>query len=195
MRRQAPLLIAAAILPLLAAPALAPQALAQGADPAARPQKAPPAALPGLAGRAQNPVIPADPDQRLGPQDALFDAINRNDLATVRASLGQGASLSARNVLGQTPLDAAVDQNRAEIVYFLLAARGSGSDVPAGARRQAARGPAPAPSSAPSPAPAARPSAPAAAAPAAPLAPRLWANDGGTPKPEIGFLGFDAGRS
>ncbi len=30
--------------------------------------------------------------------------------------------------------------------------------------------------------------------PAAPRGARLWAGDGGTPRPEIGFLGFDAGR-
>ncbi|MBR0673695.1 hypothetical protein, partial [Neoroseomonas soli] len=30
--------------------------------------------------------------------------------------------------------------------------------------------------------------------PAPATRPRLFANDGGTPRPDVGFLGFDAGR-
>lgn len=149
---------------------------------AARPQQQAPAAVPGTPGRVTAPVIPRNPAAvNLSPNAALFDAINRNDLPAARDAVARGASLSARNVLGLTPIDAAVDQGRSDIAFFLLQARateGRGAAPPPGpaARRAAA----PAPRIVPAP-----------ARPAEPQRPRLFANDGGAAQPEIGFLGFD----
>ncbi|MBP0443418.1 ankyrin repeat domain-containing protein [Roseomonas sp. SSH11] len=218
--------------PMLAGPALAPGALAQGtgigrnapppsAGPASRP---PPPALPGLANRRAAEPIPAEtPSVNLRPNEALFDAINRGDMAAARDAVARGADLNARNQLGLTPVDAAVDQGRNEIVFYLLSTRGSTGTGPTMAPAE------------PAPPPAARrgrpgrdaaPAAPAESALLPPQEPparpsgllsdpprggelpagsvstgtattaraRLFAGDGGMPRPEIGFLGFDAGR-
>ncbi|MBW8271059.1 ankyrin repeat domain-containing protein [Caldovatus aquaticus] len=181
--------------------------------PAEGDRRPPPPALPGLAGRRAPEPIPADPAraQALSPNEALFDAIARGDLAAARDAVARGADLNARNVLGLTPLDAAVDQRRDEIAFFLLSARGGSARGPAG--------PPPPEAGAPSPqdrrgaadarrggAPRAQPvlasqRTPGRAPPVIaegqarePAQPRLFAGDGGTPVPEIGFLGFDAGR-
>lgn len=84
----------------------------------------PPPALPGLAVRPPSAPIPTQTDRQLSPDAALFDAINRGDLAAARAAMARGADLDARNALGLNPIDAAVDQGRNEIVFFLLAVRG-----------------------------------------------------------------------
>lgn len=161
--------------------------------PDAQPQqrRAEPPALPGLAGRPSAPPIPAEAGQNLGPNEALFDAINRGDMAAARDAMARGADLGARNMLGLTPIDSAVDQGRSEIAFFLLSSRGPAPiSVPSQAAAPStppalARGPAPRPSPPPRMAAEPRP---------APVAPRLWAEDGGAPKPDRGFLGFDAGR-
>ena len=173
--------------------------------PPAQPRSAstPPPALPGIAARRAPEPIPADPNANLSPTAALFDAITRGDLPAARDAVNRGASLEERNVLGLTAIDAAVDQGRNEILFFLLSARG------------AARAPAAPPEASLSPAQrAARDRAAAAEAersaraaaaalgggrnaprgPAPQTRPRLFANDGGAPRPEMGFLGFDAGR-
>jgi hypothetical protein len=157
-----------------------------------------PAALPGLGARPATPVIPADPSVVLGPNEALFDAITRGDMAAARDAMARGADIGARNVLGQTPIEAAVDQGRNEIAFFLLASRGAGGGS-GGSERLDGPPTAPPPARAgrtPRPTPPPRDTMASAPAPAssAPLAPRRWAGDGGTPRPEIGFLGFDAGR-
>jgi len=127
----APLVPLAALLalPLLSPPAAAQQQplmrgpLLPDAPPnAGRPAIEPPA-LPGLAGRARTAPIPAEPGQNLSPNEALFDAINRGDLAAARDAVTRGADLNARNMLGLTPLDSAVDQGRSEITFFLLSTR------------------------------------------------------------------------
>jgi hypothetical protein len=176
------------------APASAQSGPIRAQQPAAVPQ-APPPALPGLA--ARRPVAPLPPEQpnaALSPNAALFDAIGRGDLGAARDAVGRGANLNARNALGLTPLDAAVDQGRNDIAFFLLSARDT------------ARTPAPPPESEIRPQPSlARPAATPRreAGPRAPAEPprlaepataRLWAGEGGTPRPEFGFLGFDAGR-
>ncbi|WP_144404502.1 ankyrin repeat domain-containing protein [Belnapia sp. F-4-1] len=196
-----------ALLPLLALAALfalpVPEAAAQfgrngraggltdAPNEASRP---PPAALPGLQYRRAPDPIPAEPGQNLGPNAALFDAINRGDIAAAREAVGRGADIGSRNVLGLSPIDAAVDQGRSEILFFLLSVRGSSGSQGAP--------PPPAepvtPAAAPRPAPR-RNGAPSAERPVAnPVQrianPRLWAGDGGSPNPAIGFLGFDAGR-
>ena len=168
-----------------------------------RPGLAP--ALPGLAARRAPAPIPGEPNAAMSPNEALFDSITRGDLAAARDAVSRGANLEARNALGLTPLDAAVDQGRNEIAFYLLSARdlnrapappptaGPGglnsppAEIVAGPTRReptssAARN-------------AAATLAGAAASPAASSTnARLWAGDGGAPRPEIGFLGFDAGR-
>lgn len=136
----------------------------------------------------------AEPRQApANPTEALFDAINLGDLDEVRAAVAAGANIGARNVLGLTPLDLALDLGQTEIAFFLMslgraptraqppepAAPRAPVTLPPAAGRGQAR---------PVPVPAAP--APAAAVPTAPL----WRGDGGSPVPEAGFLGFDAGR-
>jgi hypothetical protein len=170
------------------------------AAPAAR--RPPPPALPGLAARRAPDPIPGDPNANLAPTAALFDAINRGDLAAARDAVTRGASLEERNVLGLTAIDAAVDQGRSEIMFFLLAARATarGPAPPAEASltaaQRAARDRALQAEAARAAQAAARAQGAVAgrATPAPSLRPRLFANDGGTPRPEAGFLGFDAGR-
>ena len=127
------------------------------------------------------------------PTDALFDAINLGDIDGVRAAVGAGANIEARNVLGLTPLDLALDLGQTDIAFVLMSlgrAPTRAKPPEPSAQRQAGptlptaeRGRAP-------PAPPPVPLAPATTAPTAPL----WRGDGGTPVPEAGFLGFDAGR-
>jgi hypothetical protein len=194
MRRTLPLL------PLLAFLALpVPEAAAQFGRAAPRAQQAPavrppPPALPGLQSRRAPEPIPADPTQNLAPNAALFDAINRGDLPAAREAVARGADTEARNVLGLTAVDAAVDQGRTEIMFYLLSVRSGSRGGPA---EEAPAAPPPPPQRsarrvAEPPAP--RRAAAEAAAPAAVSNPRLWAGDGGSASPEIGFLGFDAGR-
>src|SRR5437868_4091148 len=68
------------------------------------PRQAPPPALPGAqsqSGAAPATKLPTD----MSPNDALFDAINRGDIAAARDSLNRGADLSARNMLGMSPME------------------------------------------------------------------------------------------
>jgi len=197
MRRSVLLLPTLALLAWTALPA--PEAAAQFMRHASPPRPVPeqrkeaPPALPGLQGRRAPEPIPADPNQSLSPNAALFDAINRGDLTAARDAVGRGADLDARNVLGLTPLDAAVDQGRREIVFYLLSVRGASRSAPA-EERQASPAPPPQRTARRAEPPASRRTAAEPAAPQPVRNPRLWAGDGGAPIPEIGFLGFDAGR-
>ena len=185
--------LSALALPLMAAPALAQRGPMVPPTPPSAPTALPPA-LPGLANRNAAPAIPPDANyNNLGPTEALFDSINRGDLGAARDAVTRGADLNGRNVLGLTPLDSAVDQGRNEIAFFLLSARGPGPiseptpPPPALASGRPARpGPMSAPpqlaAPTPRPAPRAMPATPAARA------------DGGAARPDVGFLGFDAGR-
>ena len=190
-------ILASALLVLLVAPGTRP-ALGQGTQGPGiiRPQQqqaptvgaAP--ALPGLAvRRAPGPAAATVDPTALSPNAALFDAIARGDLGAARDAVGRGASIEARNPLGLTPLDAAVDHGRSDIVFYLLSTRdmtrGPVISEPASAR------PTPQPAlSAPRPAPQRE----VAAAPAVPRTAELWAGNGGAARPDAGFLGFDAGR-
>jgi hypothetical protein len=196
------LLGTALILPTLLAPPVArAQGIVRPADQPVAPRAAAPA-LPGLAARNAPAPIPRQSPGSLAPNAALFDAISRGDIAAARDAVARGANIEARNALGLSPLDAAVDQGRNEIAFYLLSAR------------DRTRNPAAAPSAAPDDiatgarpslsTPIARPAAPRAplqAPPALAATPaasavgaQLWAGNGGAPRPEIGFLGFDAGR-
>ena len=146
-----------------------------------------PSGLPGA--RSGQVVAPAEKSAaEMRPTEALFDAVNRGDIAAARDAIGRGAELGGRNILGLTPLDLSIDLARNDITFLLLSMRG------------AATGAGPEPSRAP-PARAAvvaRPApAPAPARTAAPAAPRQRSAgaDPGTPAPQAGFLGFGGGTA
>ena len=171
----------------------------------------PPPALPGAVSRSDR-VAPAQGAPIADPTEALFDAINRGDIASARDAIDRGADLNGQNVLGLSPLDVSVDLGRNDITFLLLSLRGAdsrpgpnqtaqgtgpgtahggpnakpgatravtpGKTSTAGQTRAAARAPATTPAK--------------QVVQAAPAAPRLFAGDGGTPNPGVGFLGFDA---
>jgi ankyrin repeat protein len=178
------------------APAAA-QFSAPPGQPGAKPSRPP--ALPGLAARRAPDPIPADDNANLSPTPALFDAITRGDLAAARDAVNRGADLNARNALGLTPTDWAVDQGRNDILFYLLSARGmAGSSGPNNARSAAAARAEQERAERAAQQEALRLSRQAAAqgarAPSVSLKPRLFANDGGAARLDEGFLGFDAGR-
>jgi ankyrin repeat protein len=195
-----PHLLPLAVIALLGAdirPAAAQFAAPQG-QPGAQPPRPP--ALPGLAARRAPEPIPADESANLSPTPALFDAITRGDLATARDAVNRGADLNGRNALGLTPVDWAVDQGRNDILFFLLSSRGmaGGSSGPGNARSAAAARAEQERAERAAREEALRLARQNAArgggAPSISLKPRLFANDGGAPQLEAGFLGFDAGR-
>ncbi len=210
------------LLPFLLLPVLVAPALGQtmpgggqrngGAPKSAAPEvkkEAPPPAVPGA--RAEpTAVAPADRNAAdLPPTEALFDAINRGDLPTARDAINRGADLNGTNVLGLTPLELAVDLGRNEISFVLLTLRGGNgyttSHAPAApvpqtraerqatarAARVAARGGKTDDFTGPAGGGAV---AVRSAASQTPQAARLFAGQGGTPIPQAGFLGFDAGH-
>lgn len=159
----------------------------------------PPPALPGA--QSQGTAAPATENPAdMSPNAALFDAINRGDVAATRDALSRGAQLNAHNVLGLTPIELAVDLGHHDIAFLLLSMRGadssSGPPPDATAAETLASKPMPA---AAKPKPSARMAARGTATPVAdaapPEQPKLFANDGGSPIPSIGFLGFGNGRA
>lgn len=174
-----------------------------GVAPSAKKEEPPAPVLPGSRTEA-TAVAPASRSALdMAPTEALFDAINRGDLAAAKDALNRGADLNGHNVLGLTPLDLAVDLGRNEITFALLSMRG-GSPSPSEPSVVTA-------SAAPPKGQAAKRQAASRHAPrqdvtvrqagyssaqrgAAQQAPRLFAGDGGTPIPRAGFLGFDASR-
>ncbi|MGC8477541.1 MAG: ankyrin repeat domain-containing protein [Acetobacteraceae bacterium] len=161
--------------------------LVQGAHPKSTGAKPPPPALPGA--RGGKALAPAAADvAAMNPTEALFDAINRDDVAQARDALGRGADLRARDALGMTPLQLSIDLGRNDITFLLLSMRHAEAPAPpppagggAAIRPAALAAPAPArPRRRPAP-------APVAAAP-------VVAAGGGAPVPDAGFLGFDPGR-
>jgi hypothetical protein len=140
----------------------------------------------------------------MSPTDALFDAINRGDIAAARDAVNRGADLGAQNILGMTPMELSVDLGRNDISFLMLSMRTEDKPAPAAADQTASvpinfgavgrAGPAVKTAAAKRPRTGSVKSA-QVAAPQAPLAPRLFANDGGTPNPAAGFLGFDLGTA
>jgi len=157
-----------------------------GAAPA--PTDHQPDALPGA--KAATPAAPATKlATDMAPNEALFDAINRGDLAAARDALNRGADMTSQNILGMTALDLSVDLGRNDITFLLLSMRTDEKHAPGPAANAVLIA-----KQAPSKAPAAKAVKVSVAEPA-PMAPRLFANDGGTPNPAAGFLGFDVGRA
>ena len=152
-----------------------------GAD--SKDAKPPPApALPG-ARSLEDTVAPAErPASEMSPTDALFDAIDRGDLAAAREAISRGADLNGRNLLGQSPLDVAIDLGRNPITFLLLSLRNSESDSAPGVRTAVAPPPA-------ASAHGRRGSVKAPVTASVPVPPTLVAN-GGVPVPSAGFLGF-----
>jgi hypothetical protein len=170
-----------------------------------QPQKAEPVppSLPGTKGPSEA-AAPTTSPADMTPTEALFDAINRGDIASARDAINRGADLHGLNVLGLTPLEQSVDLGRNDISFLLLSMRdgdaASRSAIRTGAepgnsdqadavlrgtsaRRAASRSRVSAASS-----------TQVADDPAA-EGPRLYSGDGGTPIPAAGFLGFDPGRA
>ncbi len=146
-----------------------------------------PSALPGSRFTSATPAAPERPAADMAPNEALFDAVNRGDIAAARDALGRGADVDTRNMLGLTALETAIDLGRNDLTFLLLSMRGasSGSSAPPPAAtrpppRQAAAQPAPA--------------RVAAVPQPAPPRPRPAYNDPGTPVPQAGFLGFGPSR-
>jgi hypothetical protein len=154
-------------------------------EPAPREQ---PPALPGVAARRGQAPIPAEtPPSAMNPNDALFDGIARGDITTVRDAVARGADVNARNALGLTAVDSAVDQGRPEVMFYVLSVRGMAGNAPPPPEPVPVRGAPRVRTPAPAPVREAPP------VPAAPRLPQLWQANGGAPQPSIGFLGFDAG--
>jgi hypothetical protein len=162
-----------------------------------KPAIAPPPALPGAASHADQVAPATRAPTDMSPNDALFDAINRGDIAVARDALNRGAELDAHNLLGMTPMELSVDLGRNDISFLLLSYRGSDSSAGAPPQGQAGLAPSPPPGKkvAAKSTPRQRAVPVKAVAPVVPQTPRLFANDGGSPVPGAGFLGFDAGRS
>ena len=174
----------------------------------------PPSALPGA-----QPTTRAAPQTEspasMDPTAALFDAINRGDLAAARAAIDRGADLDGKNVLGMTPIELSIDLGRNPITFLLLSMRGGEPTGPAraatlgagvsggkhagvsggkhagasGATARAAKSP----PGHPIARPIARQAAPRPVRPTARVAqeqPPAPGAGGGTPVPAAGFLGF-----
>jgi hypothetical protein len=161
-----------------------------------------PAGVPGA--RAEpTEVAPADrPAADMPPTEALFDSINRGDLAAAKEAINRGADIHGHNVLGLTPLELSVDLGRSNISFLLLSLRGGSGYSTTSGPAAPARPQTPAERRAAAQADqqerrrearAARAAAAPVAAPA-PRTARLFAGDGGAPVPQAGFLGFDSVR-
>lgn len=154
--------------------------------------EAPPPSLPGSRAEATAVAPASRPALDMPPTEALFDAINRGDLAAAKDAINRGANVNGRNVLGLTPIDLAVDLGRNEITFVLLSLRGSDGANHAGPPVTAASA---SPAAAPRTVAMRRPARPAPVTqPVAPQAPQLFAGNGGTPDPQAGFLGFGPTR-
>ena len=200
-----------AVCALWAAPVYA-QSMFTGAKPVTGiaqqpPKEQPPPALPGSRAEATAVAPATKAALDMPPTEALFDAINRGDLAAAKDALGRGADLGGHNVLGLTPLDLAIDLGRNEITFVLLSLRNTDSATPAPpaavaaaeakprmahqrSRRQMRQLDAEQSVMVRSAGYSSRVQRNSTAA----QAPRLFAGDGGSPNPRAGFLGFDSTR-
>ena len=149
-------------------------------------QPAPPPALPGARASA-NPAPAQQAPTDMEPTEALFDAINRGDIGAARDAISRGADLNGRNVLGMSPMELSVDLGRNDISFLLLSMRANDRRT-APPVAVAAK-----PTAKQVPSKATRVSTPARTTQEQ-QTPRLFANDGGTPVPSAGFLGFDSAR-
>jgi hypothetical protein len=153
-------------------------------------RQAPPPALPGSRVMNSDPAPMDRPPSEMRPTEALFDSINRGDIASARDALSRGAELNARNVLGLTPIELSVDLGRNDITFLLLSMRGSDPSptqsapaVPAKGEPHARQPVTRTAQARPVTAPAAKPAA---------MTRQQYADVPGTPAPQAGFLGFSS---
>ncbi len=125
----------AAVIPLLAGIPAAAQNVSSGGGiasngfhptvqndaPASPKRQAAPPGIPGA--QSRDTAAQRRPELDVPPTEALFDAINRGDMALARDSLNRGADFNGRNVLGMTPLELSVDLSRNDITFLLLSLR------------------------------------------------------------------------
>jgi cell division septation protein DedD len=181
---------------LAAAPAIAQPAFdsigKQGKAAPPAPKIPPPPALPGAESNANTAAPSSRPAADMEPNDALFDAINRGDIAAARDAINRGADLGARNILGMTPMELSIDLGRNDISFMLLSMRGAEgvSERPPPVAAAATKSPL----GKQTKQVAARSLPVSTVRPAPALTARLYSGDGGTPVPSAGFLGFDSGR-
>lgn len=167
-----------------------------------KPQQPPPAALPGARSQPNAVALPSTPPLMLDPTQALFDAINRGDATAAQDAISRGADVNGQNELGLTPVQVSVDLGRNDITFLLLsngAGRASGGPTAA----QLAGGQKPGKGTKAANILEAHQNAQARVSrvrvtekmPAAQRElPQLYANDGGSPVPTAGFLGFGQAR-
>ena len=144
---------------------------------------APPPALPG--------AVPTDPDEPnshaaldMDPNAALFDAIDRGDLTAAKDALSRGASLHASNVLGQSPIDMSIDLSRNDITFLLLSMRNSDDSAASPGTATATVGTSTVNHLS------VRPHGAGGSGDVKQASYDADAVHGGSPKPEVGFLGF-----
>src|SRR5689334_9133783 len=92
---------------------------------AEKPKPPPPEALPGARTDKERVAPPDRSTSDMSPNEALFDGINRGDIAAVRDAIDRGADLKGPNVLGLTPIELSIDLGRNDISFLLLSLRGS----------------------------------------------------------------------
>jgi hypothetical protein len=170
-------------------PAPNPAAIQQGSQKQ-EPARPLPPALPG-AKSDPSLVAPATKNaSEMNPTDALFDAINRGDIAAARDAISRGADLDGHNILGMTPMELSIDLSRRDITFLLLSFRGTDAGS-GGPPPQLAKGGQPGKPA--REAHVAKVSAPVrVTAPPPPRVAKLFTGDGGSPVPASGFLGFDS---
>jgi hypothetical protein len=146
----------------------------------------PPPALPGGSGIDTNSQAQVRIDNE-DPTKVLFTAINHGNYAEARAAVSRGANLTARNALGETPIEMSVALNRNNITFMLLSMHAADTS------NDAAAIPAAAPSPVASPVRARTALAPANRSPAAqaPAAQVPVNQVRAVPNPAAGFLGFN----
>ncbi len=167
------------------------EAAQQAEAKAAAKAAAPPPAIPGAVSdeaTATSGHVSAD----MEPTAALFDAINRGDVTSAKEALSRGADLNGKNVLGQSPLDMAIDLNRSDITFVLLSMRNSENGPPVASVADADVGAAPATGHKRGKRDARLASAERGGSRTGSHVSTLQrvAVDNGTPKPDVGFLGF-----
>ncbi len=192
--------LAASLLVLLVCGAAQAQSIVESSKNPADPSKAiagraamtaRPLQPPGLPGaRSSDVAPPSDTVNLLGPNDALFDAVNRGDVAAARDALSRGADIEARNILGLTALEEAIDLGRNDLTFLLLSLRNAAPGArSARVAQKATTVEAPRPVAKPAPAPVTAARVAVAKQPTS-AAVVHYSNDPGTPAPAAGFLGF-----
>lgn len=153
---------------------------------------APPPAIPGAV-TDEATATSGHANVDMEPTAALFDSINRGDMTAAKESLGRGADMNGKNVLGQSPLEMSIDLNRNDITFVLLSMRNTENGAPVASIQSASVSEAGSGNAAADHAGKTHLKVKGdhshLAAGSSPK-PQRYAADGGVPKPEIGFLGF-----